>query len=92
MPKYSLLLNQIFRTKDGKIVIWQFPNIPIIIWGLSLLLAKIVTEGPVHNLASAISFGALFTWAWLEIFQGVNYFRRALGLVILTIIILNTIK
>jgi hypothetical protein len=25
----------------------------------------------------------LFTWAWQELFQGVNYFRRSLGLVVL---------
>jgi len=25
----------------------------------------------------------LFTWAWQELFEGVNYFRRALGLVVL---------
>jgi hypothetical protein len=31
----------------------------------------------------ALAFGSLFTWAWLELFQGVNYFRRALGLGVL---------
>ncbi|MBD1942562.1 hypothetical protein H6F50_09370 [Coleofasciculus sp. FACHB-712] len=30
-----------------------------------------------------VGSGALFTWAWQEFFDGVNYFRRALGLVVL---------
>ncbi|HEY9908282.1 MAG TPA: hypothetical protein V6D18_11845 [Thermosynechococcaceae cyanobacterium] len=30
-----------------------------------------------------MAFGSLFTWAWLELFQGVNYFRRSLGLIVL---------
>jgi len=30
---------------------------------------------------SPLAFGASFTWAWQELFEGVNYFRRALGFV-----------
>jgi hypothetical protein len=32
---------------------------------------------------AAVAYGSLFTWAWLELFQGVNYFRRSLGLLVL---------
>jgi hypothetical protein len=37
----------------------------------------------IHTGLDAIAFGSLFTWAWLELFQGVNYFRRALGFIVL---------
>lgn len=30
--------------------------------------------------AQLFAFGALFTWAWQELFDGVNYFRQVLGL------------
>lgn len=30
-----------------------------------------------------IAMGTLFTWAWFELFQGVNYFRRTLGFIVL---------
>lgn len=92
MTKYSAYIEQIFKTKEGVIVLWQFPNIPIIAWGISLLVAKFINEGVVHELASAVSFGAIFTWAYLEIFQGVNYFRRALGIVVLAITLIGKIN
>jgi hypothetical protein len=31
---------------------------------------------------SLLANGSLFTWAWMELFQGVNYFRRGLGLAV----------
>ena len=85
-------VEKIFKTKGGKIVIWQFPNIPIIVWGVSLVITKIFNEGTIHTLASTISFGAIFTWAYLEIFQGVNYFRRALGIVVLAVTLFGKIN
>ena len=39
----------------------------------------------IHALFVMLSFGFIFTWAWLEITSGVNYFRRALGLSVLII-------
>jgi hypothetical protein len=38
-----------------------------------------------------LAFGSLFTWAWEELFQGVNYFRRALGLLVLVSLIASKI-
>ncbi len=37
-----------------------------------------------------VANGSLFTWAWMELFQGVNYFRRSLGLIVLIGIITST--
>ena len=92
MAKYTEYIKGFFKTKDGKIIIWQFPNIPIIVWGIGLVISKVFNEGIIHDLASAVSFGAIFTWAYLEIFQGVNYFRRALGVVVLTISLFGKIN
>ncbi len=61
---------------------FQKPNLPIIVWIAATLAAKI-TDGTAQKLFDDVAFGALFTWAWLEIFQGTNTFRRALGATIL---------
>ena len=75
-------VRKVFKDKNGKIVLGQKPNLPIIVWFTALLLTKI-TNSTLQDLFAIMSFGALFTWAWLELFQGVNYFRRVLGLLVL---------
>lgn len=77
------LFNRTFRDSDGNIVIAQMPNLPILVWLAATLLELLVTTGNFHRGIDAVAFGSLFTWAWQELFQGVNYFRRSLGLVVL---------
>ena len=79
----NTLFNQTFRDHDGNIVIAQMPNPPLLVWLAATLLNLLPTTGNIHTGLEALAFGALFTWAWEELFQGVNYFRRALGLVVL---------
>ncbi len=75
--------DRIFHDAQGNLVIAQPPNLPILVWGGAFVLKLLITNGTAHNVFDAISYGALFTWAWLELFQGVNYFRRGLGLLVL---------
>jgi len=77
------LLNKTFRDSEGNIVIAQPPNLPLIVWVVATGIEVIVKSGNIHTIADVIAFGSLFTWAWKELFQGVNYFRRALGLIVL---------
>lgn len=77
------LLNRTFRDSDGKLVIAQMPNLPLMVWLAATLLQLFFASGSLHTGLGALAFGALFTWAWQELFQGVNYFRRALGFVVL---------
>lgn len=79
----NTLFDKIFRDSDGNIVLAQTPNLPLIIWGATSLLKLVFTTGVGNAGLDAVAFGSLFTWAWLELFQGVNYFRRALGLGVL---------
>jgi hypothetical protein len=44
-----------------------------------------VAHGKLHDFLTLVAFGAIFTWAWLETFSGVNNFRRGLGIVVLII-------
>jgi hypothetical protein len=79
----NTLFNQTFRDHDGNIVIAQMPNLPLLVWLVATLLNLLPITGNLHTTLDALAFGSLFTWAWQELFQGVNYFRRALGLVVL---------
>jgi hypothetical protein len=62
-----------------RFVIVQFPNAPLIV----AFIAGVVggyTQGSGHAYASALSYLALAVWAYLELAEGVNWFRRLLGL------------
>ncbi len=77
-----------FKDKNGKIAVAQLPNPPLIAF-LVFRFLQMVASGTLQQMASVVAFGSLFTWAWLELFQGENYFRRLLGIVVLVGIILR---
>lgn len=79
----NTLFDKTFRDDEGNIVIAQPPNPPLLVGITATVLNLIIKNGNIHTGLEAIGFGALFTWAWLELFEGVNYFRRALGLLVL---------
>lgn len=79
----NTLFDKTFRDSEGNIVLGQMPNLPILVWLAATLLKLIPTSDSVHAGLEAIAFGSLFTWAWQELFEGVNYFRRSLGLIVL---------
>jgi hypothetical protein len=87
----STLFDKVFRDSEGNIVIAQPPNLPLIVGIAASLLKLIVTTGQIYLVLDLVAFGALFTWAWEELFQGVNYFRRALGLIALVALIASKI-
>jgi hypothetical protein len=74
--------DRFFRDSDGNIVMIQPPNLPILVTFGALLLQFVFPSGKLQTGLELIAFGTLYTWAWLEIFQGVNYFRRSLGLLV----------
>ena len=79
----NTLVDKTFRDDEGNIVIAQMPNLPLIVWIVTSLLTLVFTSGKINTLLDLLAYGSLFTWAWLELFQGVNYFRKALGLAVL---------
>lgn len=81
--KTITLLNRTFRDHEGKIVIAQMPNLPLLVGLAATSLQLILPSSDLKTGLDLVAFGALFTWAWQEMFEGVNYFRQALGLVVL---------
>ncbi|MBV6626493.1 MAG: hypothetical protein KI793_26740 [Rivularia sp. (in: Bacteria)] len=77
------LFDRVFRDGDGNIVIAQPPNPPLIAWGVASLLKLVFNSGQFYTGLDLFAFGCIFTWAWEELFGGVNYFRRGLGLIAL---------
>lgn len=61
-----------------RFVVAQFPNAPLIV----ALLASLLTGpliGRAEATADAVHRLALFAWAYLELADGANWFRRLLG-------------
>lgn len=79
----NTFFDKTFRDEEGKIVIAQTPNLPLIVWFVASLSRMVFTTGGLNLGLDLLAFGSLFTWAWQELFAGVNYFRRALGLLVL---------
>ena len=78
----NTLVDKTFRDSNGRIVLAQMPNLPLIVWIVANLLALFFTNGKINTVLVLLADGSLFTWAWMELFQGVNYFRRLLGLAV----------
>lgn len=81
--KATSLFDRTFRDSEGNIVIGQPPNLPLLVGLAATLLQLLLTTGKLKTGLDLVAFGALFTWAWQELFQGVNYFRRSIGLIAL---------
>ncbi|MDB9525551.1 hypothetical protein PN498_06095 [Oscillatoria sp. CS-180] len=88
----STLFDRAFKDNEGNLTIAQKPNPPLLVWLSATLLSLLPVTGNLQILFETISFGALFTWAWMELFQGVNYFRRFLGLTVLVIAIASKLN
>ena len=85
------LWDKIWKDKRGKVVIYQNPNWILISW-LVLTVISLFTNGTVANVIGYIGDVVLAGWAALEIWKGVNYFRKALGAVVLLLVIASLFK
>jgi hypothetical protein len=88
----NTLFDRFFRDGTGDIIIGQPPNLPIVIWGVASLLRLIFKTGQIDFGLNLLATGALLVWAILELFQGVNYFRRILGAIVLIGLLVSQIK
>lgn len=68
--------------KTGRIVIAQFPNIPLALWIIASVL-RWFAHGTIDTVLTVIATVALALWAGDEIIRGVNPWRRFLGAAVL---------
>jgi len=76
-----------WRDANGKVVVAQVPNVPLVGWLLFTGLSWFPGAEGWKNGTSFASSAFLFTWAYLELTHGASYFRRLLGLVVLAAVV-----
>jgi hypothetical protein len=83
------LWRKTFIDKYGHFVIVQSPNLPLAGWIAFELIALIFRKHHISTAFQTMATTFLFTWAYLEITRGVNYFRKILGLLIAILIVIH---
>jgi hypothetical protein len=81
------LWDKFWYDSRGKVVVFQWPNIWLIGWVVLAFLSMVVPRGKSSDIFWWASTAVLAFWALLEIFKGVNYFRRLLGAAVLLLTI-----
>ena len=75
---------QVSQRRDFKILgytLGQTPNLPLSVVILAALVGRVVEEGSgVNRIADAVFVASLSIWSYLEAVDGVNAFRRVLGI------------
>lgn len=72
-----------FRSSDGRLTLWQWPNSALCVWLIALVLGWFELSTAHATAVDGIRHGALLVWALDEAVRGASPFRRALGAVIL---------
>jgi hypothetical protein len=72
-----------FRSSDGRLALWQWPNAALCVWMVTLVLGTFELSATHAAAVTGIRHGALLVWALDEIVRGASPFRRTLGAVIL---------
>ena len=83
-------LKKFFQDKDGKLAVFQWPNVPLSAWIILSIVSMFVPSELSRNL-HLLSSMFLFVWAYLEITSGVSMFRRTFGAVVFIYILLTTL-
>ena len=64
---------------DGRIVVGQFPNLPLWLFGAAWIAGSLAGDGPVGRWSHIAADAFLTWWAADELLRGVNPWRRCLG-------------
>jgi hypothetical protein len=79
------------RGQEGwprRFVLVQFPNVPLIT-ALAGSAVAALADGPAADYADAVSRIGLAAFAYLELSDGVNWFRRLLGAAVLVQLVIT---
>jgi hypothetical protein len=86
---FKALYKKVFTDKDGNLVIWQKPNLPLWGWLVFMIFSKLLNDSSLKTGIQYIAQAFLIVWAILEITKGSSYFRRLLGVIVLAWIVLR---
>ncbi len=83
-PRRRSAFRWVFEDRNtGRISIASWPNLPLWVWIVARVLGWVVDSGTAHEVTSVVGSVALVVWAVMELWSGVNPWRRLLGLVVL---------
>lgn len=72
-----------FRSSDGHLILWQFPNPALCVWMVAVVLGWFDLPATQATAVVGIRHGALLVWALDELVRGASPFRQLLGAVVL---------
>lgn len=85
------LWDKFWKDKQGNVVVYQHPNVFLIGW-VVLAFISLWVNAKLADILWQASLAVLAIWCLLEIFKGVNYFRRAMGGFVLLLVILAVFR
>lgn len=92
-PRYHhrSLWDRTWKDHTGRVVLWQTPNVWLLVWA-GFTTVSLFFTAHTADVLSWIASVALIVWSLFEVFRGVNYFRRLLGLTVLVFAVASLIK
>ena len=91
-PPYLRFFDWLFRDNQGRIVVIEIPNIPLLVAVVAWILSHVITNQTSHTFLEIVFNGSLAVWAILEIGWGSTKFRQLLGGGILAILAYNLLR
>ena len=89
--KIQSFKDKCIKDENGNVIIGQSPNLPLKVAIAGFVIGLVFDTGRIGVGVDAITFGAFFTWAWLEVFDGVNYLRRLYGFLVLVALVASKV-
>ena len=89
--KIIRLVPYLVTDKHGNVAIVQFPNTPLILWLLLVVVAEVIVDSTTKGGVVFVRDAMLFTWSYLEIRSGSSPFRRVLGSIVMIGLLLEYI-
>ena len=80
-----------WHDKHGNFVVWQNPNVFLWVWFVTAVISFFMQTNSLEKIIGGIGLVSIIIWALLELFRGVDYFRRTLGLCVLLLILVSHI-
>ncbi|HSH55739.1 MAG TPA: hypothetical protein VK983_02855 [Candidatus Limnocylindrales bacterium] len=66
--------------RRGGYIIGEVPNLPLIIFVISLMLAVVLYPGFLQTMFIILAYASLTYWSYLEVISGRSRFRKLLGI------------
>ncbi len=85
------LVDWLFRDTEGRVVIWQMPNLPLWVWIIATVI-KYPLKGVPAQIVAVIGSVALEYWGALEAYKGRSRFRKFIGTLVLGLVVVQTVR